>query len=208
MMRRRRKVDSMAMVWTLILSLGLGAERALAGVRRLYQRTTGAPVVPSTSYARRRLRDDDRLPGSGIASLTRGAASDGELPEPRNGDRLAPCERVGDGANHPLGGSPGLGGMSGGVQDELGHVHVVPPSSYGWNSEDGARPALSVPRLGSARNQWCVSAQERLSRHQIGCRWIRSGTTGSVAVTVSRESNGNTWRDSVVVRRTPWNPGR
>ena len=32
-----------------------------------------------------RRRDGDRLPSSGIASLTCGAASDGELPEPRNG---------------------------------------------------------------------------------------------------------------------------
>ena len=38
-----------------------------------------------------RRRDGDWFPVSGIASLTRGAASDGELPEPRNGYRLVPC---------------------------------------------------------------------------------------------------------------------
>ena len=47
-----------------------------------------------------RRRDGDRLPGSGIASLTCGATSDGELPEARNGDRLVPCERAGDGGGH------------------------------------------------------------------------------------------------------------
>ena len=42
-------------------------------------------------------RYGDELPGSVIASLTRGAASDDEPPEPRNGYRLVPCERAGDG---------------------------------------------------------------------------------------------------------------
>ena len=52
MMRRRRKVDPMAMVWTLALGFGAGGERSLAGHRRVYQRTTGVSVVPSTFYDR------------------------------------------------------------------------------------------------------------------------------------------------------------
>ena len=52
MMRRRRKVDPMAMVWTLTLGFGAGGERSLAGLRRVYQRTTGVSVVPSTFYDR------------------------------------------------------------------------------------------------------------------------------------------------------------
>ena len=89
---------------------------------------------------RRHLRrqDGDRLLGWGIASLMRGAASDGELPEPRNGYRLVPCERVGDGgehgANRPLGGSPDRGGLGSDVRDEVGPVHDVLPSSCGWAS--------------------------------------------------------------------------
>ena len=47
MMRRRRKVDPMAMVWTLTLGFGAGAERTLAGLRRVYQRATGTSLAPS-----------------------------------------------------------------------------------------------------------------------------------------------------------------
>ena len=37
MVRRRRKVDPSAMVWTLALGFGTGRERTLAGLRRMYQ---------------------------------------------------------------------------------------------------------------------------------------------------------------------------
>ena len=52
MMRRRRKVDPMAMVWTLTLGFGAGGERSLAGLGRVYQRTTGVSMVPSAFYDR------------------------------------------------------------------------------------------------------------------------------------------------------------
>jgi putative transposase len=52
MMQRRRKVDPLAMLWTLALGFGSGGERTLAGLRRVYQRTTGTSLVPSAFYDR------------------------------------------------------------------------------------------------------------------------------------------------------------
>jgi len=51
-----------------------------------------------------------------------------------------------------------------------------------------------------------ANARERLNRHQVGCRWIRLGTTWNAAVTVIFESNRNAdaARSSFRVRhRTP-----
>ena len=53
------------------------------------------------------------------------------------------------------------------------------------------RARLSVPRPGRPRNRRGASARGRLNRHHFGCGRILPGTTWSVAVTVSRESNGN-----------------
>jgi hypothetical protein len=52
MVRRRRKVDPSAMLWTLALGFGTGRERTLAGLRRMYQRATGTSLVPSAFYDR------------------------------------------------------------------------------------------------------------------------------------------------------------
>ena len=40
--RRRRKVDASATLWSVLLGFGTGRERTLAGVRRIYERVTGA----------------------------------------------------------------------------------------------------------------------------------------------------------------------
>jgi len=52
MMRRRRKVDPTAMLWTLTLGFGAGSDRSLSGLRRMYQRVTGVSLVPSAFYDR------------------------------------------------------------------------------------------------------------------------------------------------------------
>ncbi len=52
MVRRRRKVDPVAMLWTVVLGFGTGRERTLAGLRRTYQRVTGKSLVPSSFYDR------------------------------------------------------------------------------------------------------------------------------------------------------------
>ncbi len=52
MLKRRRKVDPSAMLWTLVLGFGSGGERTLAGLRRAYQRVTGMALVPSAFYDR------------------------------------------------------------------------------------------------------------------------------------------------------------
>ena len=52
MLRRRRKVDPMAMLWTLTLGFGTGGARTLAGPRRAYERVTGVSLVPSAFYDR------------------------------------------------------------------------------------------------------------------------------------------------------------
>ena len=50
--RRRRKVDASAMLWTVLLGFGTGRERTLAGLRRTYERMTGKSLVPSSFYDR------------------------------------------------------------------------------------------------------------------------------------------------------------
>ena len=50
--RRRRKVDSVAFVWTLVLGFGTGKDRTLAGLRRLFVALTGRRVSPSSFYDR------------------------------------------------------------------------------------------------------------------------------------------------------------
>ena len=50
--RRRRKVDASAMLWSVLLGFGTGRERTLAGIRRTYERVTGKSLVPSSFYDR------------------------------------------------------------------------------------------------------------------------------------------------------------
>ena len=50
--RRRRNVDTSAMLWSMLLGFGAGRERALAGVRCTYERMTGKSLVPSSFYDR------------------------------------------------------------------------------------------------------------------------------------------------------------
>ena len=50
--RRRRKVDASAMLWTVLLGFGTGRERTLAGLRRTDERVTGKSLVPSSYYDR------------------------------------------------------------------------------------------------------------------------------------------------------------
>jgi len=50
--RRRRKVEASAMLWTVLLGFGTGRERTLTGLRRTYQRLTGKSLVPSSFYDR------------------------------------------------------------------------------------------------------------------------------------------------------------
>ena len=52
LVQRRRKVDPMALFWTVVLGFGAGRERSLAGLRRAYQKSTGATLVPSAFYDR------------------------------------------------------------------------------------------------------------------------------------------------------------
>ncbi len=45
LVQRRRKVDPMALFWTVVSGFGAGRERTLAGLRRAYQQSTGATLV-------------------------------------------------------------------------------------------------------------------------------------------------------------------
>jgi IS4 transposase len=49
---RRRRVDMVAFVWTLVLGFGGGSERTIAGLRRAFGRATGVRLVPSAFYDR------------------------------------------------------------------------------------------------------------------------------------------------------------
>jgi len=50
--RRRRKVDVVALVYTLILAFDRGAKRSLASLRRAYAAATGTTLAPSAFYDR------------------------------------------------------------------------------------------------------------------------------------------------------------
>lgn len=52
MRKRRRKVDPVALFWTIVLGFGTGRQRSLAGLRRSFQKSTGARLVPSSFYDR------------------------------------------------------------------------------------------------------------------------------------------------------------
>lgn len=52
LVQRRRKVEPLALFWTIVLGFGAGRERTLAGLRRVYQKTTGTMLVPSAFYDR------------------------------------------------------------------------------------------------------------------------------------------------------------
>lgn len=52
LVRRRRKIDPMELFWTVVLGFGAGREKSLAGMRRAYQKSTGATLVPSAFYDR------------------------------------------------------------------------------------------------------------------------------------------------------------
>jgi len=52
LVQRRRKVEPMALFWTIVLGFGAGPQRTLAGLRRAYERSTGATLVPSAFYDR------------------------------------------------------------------------------------------------------------------------------------------------------------
>lgn len=52
MLRRRRKLDPVAMLWTLVLGFDAGRTRSLAGLRRVYQRVSGTLLAPSSFHAR------------------------------------------------------------------------------------------------------------------------------------------------------------
>jgi len=50
--RRRRKLDIVALVYSLVLGLSAGDRRSLSGLRRSYFRVTGTRLAPSSFYAR------------------------------------------------------------------------------------------------------------------------------------------------------------
>lgn len=45
LIRRRRKLEPSAMLWTLVLGFGAGRSRSLAALRRTYQLVTGTPLA-------------------------------------------------------------------------------------------------------------------------------------------------------------------
>jgi putative transposase len=52
MLRRRRKIDPVALFWVLILGAGVARSRSLAGLRRSYERATGQSIQESSFYDR------------------------------------------------------------------------------------------------------------------------------------------------------------
>ena len=49
---RLRKIDPVALFWTLVLGFGAGRVRTIAGLRRAYEKETGTTLVPSVFYDR------------------------------------------------------------------------------------------------------------------------------------------------------------
>ena len=52
LVKRRRKIEPMALFWTVVLGFAVGKERSLTGLRRAYERCTGTTLVPSAFYDR------------------------------------------------------------------------------------------------------------------------------------------------------------
>lgn len=50
--QRRRKLDPVAMFWTLALGFGAGTQRSFSSLRRLYGRMSGAPLAQASFHAR------------------------------------------------------------------------------------------------------------------------------------------------------------
>ena len=50
--QRARKVDPVSFFWALVLGFGVGSQRTIAGLRRVYIRSTGTTLVPSAFYDR------------------------------------------------------------------------------------------------------------------------------------------------------------
>jgi IS4 transposase len=50
--RRRRKIDAVALFWAVVLGFSAGGQRSLAGMRRAYEKATGTHLVPSAFYDR------------------------------------------------------------------------------------------------------------------------------------------------------------
>jgi hypothetical protein len=51
-LKRRRKVDVACFVYSLVLGFAAGGERSIAGLRRTFERATGASLAPSAFYGR------------------------------------------------------------------------------------------------------------------------------------------------------------
>lgn len=52
LVKRRRKIEPMALFWTVVLGFAAGKERSLTALRRAYERCTGTTLVPSAFYDR------------------------------------------------------------------------------------------------------------------------------------------------------------
>ena len=52
MTKRCRKVEPVALFWTIVLGFGTGHQKTLAGLRRSFEKSTGARLVPSAFYDR------------------------------------------------------------------------------------------------------------------------------------------------------------
>ena len=50
--KRRRKVDIVSFVYSLVLGFAVGGERSIAGLRRTFERAAGESLVPSAFYGR------------------------------------------------------------------------------------------------------------------------------------------------------------
>lgn len=50
--QRERKIDAVALFWTIVLGFATGNARTLAGLRRAFQKASGRTVVPSAFYDR------------------------------------------------------------------------------------------------------------------------------------------------------------
>ena len=52
MIKRNRKVNPIALFWTLVLGIGYGEHRSIASLRRAYEEATGTTLASSSFYDR------------------------------------------------------------------------------------------------------------------------------------------------------------